>query len=112
MIHEDEQRPIVGAKERLPVRQAIDVLLRRPALPDIARLFGRPAGKAPALDIDKQLGPGRPEHDEIEILDGHIAEDRAARLIDGDVAQPLFLQEDLERRFVGIAAIHGTALGD
>ena len=106
-IHEHEQRLIVGAEQRLPMRQAIDIVARRPALPDVARLLRRSAGKLSALDIDEQLGPGRPEHDEVEVLDRHIAEDRPARLIDGDVAKPLLFQERLERGLVGIAAVHG-----
>ena len=109
-IHEDEERQVVGAEERLPVRQPVDIFLSRPALPHIARPVSRPAGEAPALHIDEQLRPRRPQHDEVEILDGHIAEHRAASFIDGDIAQPLLREERLERRFVGIAAVHGAFL--
>lgn len=111
-IHEDEQRDIVVAEERLPMGQAVDVFLRGPAFPDIARPFGGSAGKLPPLDIDEQLGAGRAEHDEIEVLHRHIAEHRAPRLIDGDVTKPLFREERFECRFVGVAAVHGdTHLG-
>ena len=105
-IHEDEQRQIVGAEQPLPVRQPVDVFLRRPALPDVARLAGRPAGKLPPLDIDEQLGAAGAQDDEVEVFDGHIAQHRPPRFIDGDVAEALLAQERLERRFVGIAAIH------
>jgi hypothetical protein len=88
------------------MRQPIDIVARRPALPDIARLADRSAGKLPTFDIDEQLGPARPEHDEIKILDRHIAKHRAARLIDGDVTEPLLLEERFKRRLVGIAAVH------
>lgn len=105
-IHENEERQIIGAEEPLPMGEAIDVFLRRPAFPHIARLLRRPAGEASALHVNEQLRPGRPQHDEVEVLHRHIAEHGAARLIDGDVAQSLFLEEHFERRFVGIAAVH------
>lgn len=105
-IHEDEQRQVVGAEEGLPVGQPVHVLARRPAFPDVARPLGRPAGELPSFHIDEQLGAGGPEDDEVEVLDRHIAEDGAARFIDGDVAQPLLREERFERRFVGVAAVH------
>src|SRR5262249_3304701 len=89
------------------VREPIDIVARRPAFPRVARLRRRPAGELSSLDIDEQLGPGRREHDEVEVLDRYVAKSRAACFIDGDVAEPLFLQERFECGSVWIAAIHG-----
>lgn len=85
-IHEGEQRQIVGAEQRLPVRQAIDIVARRPAFPHVTWLGRRPAGKLPAFHIDEQLRPRRPQDNEVKVLDRHIAEDGPARFIDGDIA--------------------------
>jgi hypothetical protein len=106
-IHEDEERLIIRPEQRLPMGQAVNVVSRRPAFPHVTRLLGWSAGELPALHIDEQAGAGRPQDDEVEVLDRHIAEDRAARFIDGDVAQALLLEKRLERRFVGVAAVHG-----
>ena len=105
-IHEDEERLIIRPEQRLPMRQPVNVVARRPAFPHVARLLGRSAGELAALHIDEQASTGRPQDDEVEVLDRHVAEHRAARFIDGDVAKSLLLEERLERLLVGVAAVH------
>jgi hypothetical protein len=107
-IHEDEERLVIRPEQRLPMRQPVNVVARRPAFPHVARLLGRSAGELAAFHIDEQASTGRPQDDEVEVLDRHVAEHRAARFINGDVAQALLLEERLERRLVGVAAVHGN----
>ncbi len=85
-IHENKQRQVFSAEKRLPVREPVDVFLRRPTLPHVTRLVGRSAGKLPPLYIDEQLRAGRPQYNEVKILDRHVAEYRSLGLIDSNVA--------------------------
>src|SRR5262249_9615252 len=108
-IEKYEHAGVARAEEPHPTAQAVDVFLRGPVFPGVARPIRRSARKLPALHIDQEPRPAGAEHDEIEILDRRIAPGSAFGFIDGDVAKILRLQIRLERGFVGIAAVHGIA---
>ncbi len=108
-IHEHEKGEIIGAEQLRPASEAIDVFLRGPTFPCVARLVGRSAWELPSLDIHEQPGPIEAQHNEVEILDGCVAETGAARFIHGDIAEAIGLEVCLECRFIGVAAIHGPA---
>ena len=65
------------------------------------------ARKLPALHVNQETSSGRPQNDEVEILHAGL---RPSAFIDGHETQAARLQIRLERRLVGIAAVHGSRL--
>src|SRR5947209_5058722 len=99
MIREDEQTTKARAEHARPATQAVHVLFHGPRFPDAPCPVLRAAGEPSSLDVDQEAGPVA-VNDEVEALDTGIAEHRAARFIDGDVAETMPLQIRLEGRFV------------
>src|SRR5205823_690076 len=90
-----------------PALRAEHVRPRRPRFPDAAGPGHRPAGEASALHVHRPLAPVRGVDDEVQTLDRLTAEEAAARLVDGDVADAVAPEELRERGLVMIASVHG-----
>src|SRR6185437_6193254 len=105
VIAEDEQALIAGAPQIDPALQTVDVAARGPALPDAALFAGASGRETTALHVNHETRTILAEDDKVQALDWGFAEDRTARLIDGDVTETVSLQVRLKRRLVVVAAI-------
>src|SRR5688572_21461682 len=90
-----------------PADEPVDVLARRPRLPNAPRLVLRPAGEAPALHVHQQLRAVGAVNDEVQTLDRRVVERDAVGLVHSDVAEPPGTQVRLEGRLVVVTAVHG-----
>ena len=100
MIHEHEKRLRPIPELMLPTKEAINIFLSTPVLPDESWLRRFPTRKLPPLHVNEQSRLWTWLHDKIETLDRFFFHRRAFAFVHGNVTEPRRPQVSLECQFV------------